>query len=115
MTIHEAYRLSELEEVLGELHSIEITEIGLIAVIGKITVLLPEELADKLQGLVGRRIGILRLDGYHVHCLDKEVVHADGNRPATFGHEPDGSVMAVHFGDHDVGSNRLRSNFVSKS
>ena len=106
-------RLSELEEVLGELHSVENTEIGLIAVIGKVSVLLPEELAGKLRGMVGRRIGILRLDGYHVRCFDKEVVHAEGDRPATSGHEPVGSVMAVHFWDHDVGSNRLHSNFVS--
>ena len=76
MTIHETYRLSELEEVHGELHGIEITEIGLIALIGKIKVLLPEELFGKLQGLVGKRIGILRLDGYHIRCLDKEEVHA---------------------------------------
>jgi hypothetical protein len=70
LTISEAYRLSELEEVLGELHSVEIEELGLVAVIGKITVLLPEELAEKLQALVGKRIGILRLDGYHVRCLE---------------------------------------------
>ncbi|MGD0954687.1 MAG: hypothetical protein ABR985_20265 [Methanotrichaceae archaeon] len=70
MTISEAYRLSELEEVLGELHSVEIEELGLVAVIGKITVLLPEELAEKLQALVGKRIGILRLDGYHVRCME---------------------------------------------
>jgi hypothetical protein len=70
LTISEAYGLSELEEVLGELHSVEIEELGLVAVIGKITVLLPEELAEKLQALVGKRIGILRLDGYHVRCLE---------------------------------------------
>jgi hypothetical protein len=72
LTIHEAYRLSELEEVLGELHSIEMTEIGLIAAIGNISVLLPEELAGQLNGLIGRRIGLLRLDGYHVRLLDGE-------------------------------------------
>lgn len=70
MTIHEAYRLSELEEILGDLHSVEKTGIGLVAVIGKISVLLPEELAGKLQGLVGKRIGLLLLDGYHVRRLD---------------------------------------------
>jgi hypothetical protein len=70
LTIHEPYRLSELEEVLGDLDSVENTEIGLVALISKISVLLPEELAGKLQGLVGKRIGILRLDGYHVRCLD---------------------------------------------
>ncbi|MGD0953947.1 MAG: hypothetical protein ABR985_16420 [Methanotrichaceae archaeon] len=72
MTIHEAYRLSELEEVLGDLHSVEIEELGLVAVIGKITVLLPVELAEKLRALIGKRIGILRLDGYHVRCFDEE-------------------------------------------
>ena len=61
-------RLSELEEVLGELHSVENTEIGLIAVIGKVSVLLPEELAGKLQGFIGRRVAMLRLEGYHVRC-----------------------------------------------
>ena len=76
MTIHEQYRLSELEEVLGNLRGVENTEFGLVAQISKVSVLLPEELAEKLQGLVGKRIGILRLDGYHVRCLDKEEVHA---------------------------------------
>ena len=74
MTINEAYRLSELEMVHGDLHSVENTESGLIAVIGKISVSLPEELAGQLQALVGKRIGILRLDGYHVRCFDEELV-----------------------------------------
>jgi hypothetical protein len=69
LTVHEAYRLSELQEILGELHSIQITEIGLIAVIGKISVLLPDEMERNLQGLVGKRIGILRLDGYHIRSI----------------------------------------------
>ena len=72
MTIHEGYRLSELEMVHGDLHSVENSDIGLIAVIGEITVILPEELAGQLQALVGKRIGILRLDGYHVRCFDEE-------------------------------------------
>jgi hypothetical protein len=76
LTIHEAHRLSELEEVLGNLHGVKNTEIGLVAQISKVSVLLPEELDGKLKGLVGKRIGILRLDGYHVRCLDKEEVHA---------------------------------------
>jgi hypothetical protein len=74
LTIHETYRLSELEEVLGTLHSVENTEMGLIAVVGKISVLLPEELSENLMGLIGKRIGILRLYGYRVRCLDKEVI-----------------------------------------
>ena len=65
-----AYRLAEFEEVIGELHSVENIEMGLIAVIGKISVLLPEELAENLKGLRGKKIGILRLDGYRVCCID---------------------------------------------
>jgi hypothetical protein len=70
LTAREPYRLSELEEVLGDLHSVENTEIGQVAIIGKIKVLLPEELFEKLQGLIGRRVGILRLDGYRVRCVE---------------------------------------------
>ena len=70
MTVHEIYRISELEEVLGDLHSIDITEAGLVAVIGKVEVLLPEELAGQLEGLIGVRVGVLRLDGYHIRCLE---------------------------------------------
>lgn len=68
--IHEAHRLLELEEIFGELHGIETTELGLVAVIGKIQVLLPEELFGKLQGLIGRRIALLRIDGYRLRCLE---------------------------------------------
>ena len=67
-----SYRMGELDEVIGDLHHIENTEIGLIALIGKVPVLLPEGLAGKLGGLVGKRIGILRYEGYHMRCLDGE-------------------------------------------
>jgi hypothetical protein len=69
LIVNEIYRLSELEEVLGGLHSVEVNDIGLIAVIGKISVWLPNELEEDLKGLVGQRVGILRLDGYHIRCL----------------------------------------------
>lgn len=72
MTAHEIDRLSELEEVLGDLHSVEVTDIGLIAVIGRISVWLPDELEENLKGLVGQRVGILRLDGYHIRCLGEK-------------------------------------------
>ncbi|MCJ7443890.1 MAG: hypothetical protein MUO26_05075 [Methanotrichaceae archaeon] len=64
------YRMAELDEVVGDLYSIERTEVGLLALIGKVSVLLPEELAGKLSTLVGKRIGIIRLDGYRVRCLN---------------------------------------------
>lgn len=75
LIIHEAYRQSEFEEIIGELYSTETTEIGIIAIIGNIKkVWLPDELDTQLKGLIGQRIGILRLEGYHVRCL------GEGNR-----------------------------------
>jgi len=71
LTSHEPRRLLEMEEVVGDIHRVENTEFGLVATIGRISVLLPEELAGKLQEMMGQRIGVLRLDGYHVR-LDCE-------------------------------------------
>jgi hypothetical protein len=62
-------RMKELDEVLGDLHQVEETDGGCLALIGKILVLLPPEMAGKLQGLIGKRIGVLRLDGYHLRCM----------------------------------------------
>ena len=62
--------MAEFDEVLGHLHSIHLTEYGLLALIGEIQVLHPEELAGKLEGLIGRRLSLLRLDGYRVRCLE---------------------------------------------
>lgn len=70
MTHHEVYRMRELDEVLGPLNSLEEADGWLLALIGKIPVLLPMELQDRLQSLLGKRIGILRLDGYRVRCID---------------------------------------------
>lgn len=71
-TVNRIYRLSELEEVLGDLHSVEVTDIGLIAIIGKISVWLPEDLEERLNGWIGQRVSVLRLDGYHLRCLGEE-------------------------------------------
>ena len=72
MTANKVYRQAELEEVVGDLYSIEVTDLGLIAVIGKISVWLPEDLEEKLNGWIGRRVGVLRLDGYHLRCLGED-------------------------------------------
>ena len=74
LNLPEAYRLSELEEVVGTLYSITATDIGLIAVVGKISVRLPYELEVKLKDSIGRKMAILRLDGYHVRSLDEAQV-----------------------------------------
>ncbi len=69
MIAHEMYHMSELDEVLGPLYSIEEYEGGIVALIGRIHVYLPSELFEKLQGLIGRRVGVLRLEGYRVRAL----------------------------------------------
>jgi hypothetical protein len=83
LAINRIYRLSELEEVLGDLHSVEVTDIGLIAVIGRISVCLLEELEEKLKVLVGQMVGILRLDGYHARCLENENRSEKGRNTTT--------------------------------
>ena len=70
MTHHEVYRMRELDEVLGPLNGLEVADGWLLALIGKIPVLLPLELQDCLQSLLSKRIGVLRLDGYRVRCID---------------------------------------------
>jgi hypothetical protein len=62
--------MRELDEVLGPLNSLEEANGWLLALIGKIPVLLPMELQDRLQSLLGKRIGILRLDGYRIRSID---------------------------------------------
>jgi len=62
--------MRELDEVLGPLNSLEEDTGWLLALIGKIPVLLPMELQDRLQSLLGKRIGILRLDGYRIRSID---------------------------------------------
>jgi hypothetical protein len=70
LTNHDAYRMNELDEVVGELHSIEEMEDRcLLVLIGQISVLLPLELASRLKEFQGKRIGILKLNGYHVRVL----------------------------------------------
>jgi hypothetical protein len=68
----EAVRPQEYDEVRGQLHQVEETDGGCLALIGKIPVLLPSELAGNLRGLVGRNVGVLRLSGFHVRDLDGE-------------------------------------------
>ena len=68
------YHMKYLDEVRGPLNHIEETDAGLLALIGKIPVLLPPELIDRLQGCMGRKIGILRTDcDYRLKFLDGKV------------------------------------------
>ncbi len=67
--IYNARLLEELEEVLGDLQGIEEHSGWAIAQIGKISVLLPAEMAPRLKELLGRRIGVLRCEGYRLKAM----------------------------------------------
>jgi hypothetical protein len=56
------YRLQPYEEALGILKEIQILEGYALAQIGPVTVALPEEMASRLTGLQGQRVGILRTE-----------------------------------------------------
>lgn len=69
------YRMLELDEVRGLLIHVEETDAGLLALIGRVPVLLPPEMIGQLHGCIGRKIGILRTDrDFRVKFLDG--VHA---------------------------------------
>ena len=62
----------ERDEVVGILHSIESSsDGGIVALIDTIPTWLPPELESRIQGLQGSKIGILRLDGYHVRRIKR--------------------------------------------
>lgn len=56
------YRLSYYEEAVGELRKLSEDEGVLFAEIGKVTVILPLEVEEELQPLLGKKIGILHTD-----------------------------------------------------
>lgn len=57
------YRLSHWEEVIGTVLDLKQNQEGFFeALIGKVLVALPEEIGEKLKGLNGKKIGILRTD-----------------------------------------------------
>lgn len=52
-------------DCIGPLHELNVQDSLLIARIGHVAILLPLDLYEKLRGLVGRKIAILRTDeGY---------------------------------------------------
>ena len=67
MTVHEAHRLQELEEARDRLLRTFLKDGFCIAIFRFGAVALPEEMEPKLREMVGKEIGILRLDDkYHV-------------------------------------------------
>jgi hypothetical protein len=63
------YIMRNLDEVRGQLYRIEEADGNLLVLVGEISVILPMELASKLKELQGKKIGILRLDGYRLRAL----------------------------------------------
>ena len=60
--------LMEIRDILNGLEGSN--DGGIIALFGCCPVRLPDELAPKLKELVGRKVGVLRLDGFRVRCLE---------------------------------------------
>ncbi len=71
----EAVRIDILSDVVGPLRSLHERDGCLVAEIGAIAVILPSEMNEKLKGLVGRKISILRADtsDYRLRVRDGEV------------------------------------------
>lgn len=55
-------RLAPFEEAIGVLHKLQELEGYSLANIGPLCVSLPEDIASKLNGLQGQKIGVLRTD-----------------------------------------------------
>ena len=55
-------RLAPFEEAIGVLHKLRELDGYSLANIGPVCVSLPEEVASKLKGMQGRKIGVLRTD-----------------------------------------------------
>ncbi len=65
------YYMQPWDEVLGPAISIEEFEGHCLALIGKIPVLLPQEMSGRLSEVKGQRIGILRTDNdYRLRVIE---------------------------------------------
>jgi hypothetical protein len=62
LTVFETYRLSFYEECVGVLNNLNEENGLLIALIGKISLVLPLELEEKMRPHIGKRFSILRTD-----------------------------------------------------
>lgn len=67
----ELHREREFEESRGVLLRIHESEGFCIAVFAWGAVSLPKEMAERLRELIGKRVSILRLEGYHVRDLSE--------------------------------------------
>lgn len=70
MTVFGAHRLGELKEARGQLLKVSELEGFAVATFAWGAISLSGEMAEKLQGMMGLRVGIIRLDGYSMRVLD---------------------------------------------
>jgi hypothetical protein len=66
------HRPQNLEENRGVLLQVTELEGFAVATFSHGAISLPREFADRLRVLVGRKVGILCLDGYHIRDLEAE-------------------------------------------
>jgi len=66
----DARPLRDLDEARGQLLKVLDREGFAVAVFSWGAISLPGELASRLHELLGKKIGILRLDGYHVREVE---------------------------------------------
>jgi hypothetical protein len=62
LTVFERYRLSPFEECTGVLNKLHVENGQLIALIGKISLVLPLEMEEKMRSHIGKRIAVLHTD-----------------------------------------------------
>jgi hypothetical protein len=62
LTVFETYRLSSYEECTGVLNKLHVENGLLIALIDKISLALPLEMAEKMRPHIGKRVSILHVD-----------------------------------------------------
>lgn len=67
----QSYHMRAWDEVLGLAISVEDCEDHCLALIGKISVLLPLEMSRRLEDAKGKRVGILRTDNdYRLRVIE---------------------------------------------
>lgn len=69
------YRLTLFEEAAGLLHGLLVEPEMLIACVGKIHLMLPQEMESSLRPLIGQRIAILRTDIPEKEYLFRVISH----------------------------------------
>ena len=96
------YRLDYFEEIVGVLHEIMDQDDTLIAIIGKIHLVLPSELGQSLRPLIGQKVAILRTDIPDKQYLFRVIPEESGfnqsdpeSKPAKDGNGDTGPILSA--------------------